>query len=424
MPRFSFWKNLALYFFLTISNVFQSVIIIFYRLWPKNMIWVLDYIYLRSRVLQQVFSFQLNSGEFDLSEEIGSLGRMSGSYVETHFCLTSDGFELTMCRCRASQECVGPPVLIMHGLMQDSDSFMCGGTRSLVSSLCSAGYDVWLGNNRGTKYSSSHSLHTAHEDPYWNFCIDDLAAYDVPAMINYILMATAWQKLAYIGFSQGSAQAFAALSSMPELNSQVSLFIALAPAVRSPGISNTYLASLINSNQHVLYSLFGRQAMLPMCRTWQRILSRKMFAMTVQGAMRILFGWRSEKISKYRKEELYQYVYSPSSVKCVSQWFQIIRTGYLSPYEEENKDQQPDRPPSVVYDISKVVCPVAVLYGKADALIDASMAIRSLPNCVYIHCEEGYEHLDLIWADCAPERIFTRVLEQLSQHHGDLASEG
>jgi lysosomal acid lipase/cholesteryl ester hydrolase len=40
---------------------------------------------------------------------------------------------------------------------------------------------------------------TPDEDRYWNFCIDDLARYDVPAMINYVLSSTGSAQLRYIG---------------------------------------------------------------------------------------------------------------------------------------------------------------------------------------------------------------------------------
>ena len=50
-----------------------------------------------------------------------------------------------------------------------------------------------------------------------------------------MLKVTKQKNLAYIGFSQGTAQAFAGLSLSPELNDKIRLFIALAPATRPPG---------------------------------------------------------------------------------------------------------------------------------------------------------------------------------------------
>jgi len=66
---------------------------------------------------------------------------------------------------------------------------------------------------------------------------DEFAFYDIPDSIDYVLHTTKAKSLSYIGFSQGTAQAFAALSIHPQLNEKVDLFIALAPAMSPKGIS-------------------------------------------------------------------------------------------------------------------------------------------------------------------------------------------
>ena len=64
---------------------------------------------------------------------------------------------------------------------------------------------------------------------------DEFAFYDIPDSIDYVLHATTAKSLSYIGFSQGTAQAFAALSIYPQLNEKVNVFIALAPAMSPKG---------------------------------------------------------------------------------------------------------------------------------------------------------------------------------------------
>ncbi len=97
--------------------------------------------------------------------------------------------------------------------------------------LAEAGYDVWLGNNRGNKYSKKHMTIPSHSRAFWNFSIDEFAWYDIPDSIEYILEVTEEKSVSYVGFSQGTAQAFAALSIWPKLNQKVDVFIALAPAM-------------------------------------------------------------------------------------------------------------------------------------------------------------------------------------------------
>ena len=75
------------------------------------------------------------------------------------------------------------------------------------------GYDVWLGNNRGTTHSRAHvRLDPDKDQDYWDFSFIELGQYDVPAMVKYVLNVTENQNLSYIGHSQGTTQMFYALT--------------------------------------------------------------------------------------------------------------------------------------------------------------------------------------------------------------------
>ena len=63
-----------------------------------------------------------------------------------------------------------------------------------------------------------------HSSEFWNWSLDELAKFDAPAMVNYILYSTKLTKLSYIGHSQGNAQMFLALSLDPSLSKKISLF--------------------------------------------------------------------------------------------------------------------------------------------------------------------------------------------------------
>jgi lysosomal acid lipase/cholesteryl ester hydrolase len=49
-----------------------------------------------------------------------------------------------------------------------------------------AGYDVWLGNNRGNIYSRGHKTKKPDGD-YFYFSFWELGKYDLPAMIDLVL---------------------------------------------------------------------------------------------------------------------------------------------------------------------------------------------------------------------------------------------
>jgi lysosomal acid lipase/cholesteryl ester hydrolase len=50
---------------------------------------------------------------------------------------------------------------------------------------------------------------------YWDFGFDQLAKYDVPALMSSILRDSGAEKLIYIGHSQGTTQFIAALVEYP-----------------------------------------------------------------------------------------------------------------------------------------------------------------------------------------------------------------
>lgn len=78
------------------------------------------------------------------------------------------------------------------------------------------------------------------QERFWDFCFDQVALDDVPSTVDYILKTTSHASLTYIGFSQGTAQAFAALSFIPDLNKKINLLVALAPVTKPTGLGKNF----------------------------------------------------------------------------------------------------------------------------------------------------------------------------------------
>jgi lysosomal acid lipase/cholesteryl ester hydrolase len=164
--------------------------------------------------------------------------------------------------------------VVFIGLLMNSEVWVCllDKEQCLPFVLAEKGYDVWLGNNRGNKYSKKSIQHPSNSAKFWDFCIDDFAFHDIPDTINYILDTTNQPSLSYIGFSQGTAQAFATLSIHPKLNDKIDVFIALAPAMSPAGLSNTIVDALMKSSPNLMYLFFGRKSILSSTTFWQSVL--------------------------------------------------------------------------------------------------------------------------------------------------------
>lgn len=51
---------------------------------------------------------------------------------------------------------IRPAILMQHGLVASSETFLLNGNDTSAFHFAMEGYDVWLGNNRESKYSRKH----------------------------------------------------------------------------------------------------------------------------------------------------------------------------------------------------------------------------------------------------------------------------
>lgn len=278
-----------------------------------------------------------------------------------------------------------------------------------------------LGNNRGNKYSKK-SVHTAPTSAaFWNFSMDQFAFHDIPDSIDYILETTHQPSLSYIGFSQGTAQAFATLSIHPTLNEKVDVFIALAPAMSPPGLTSGIVDSFVKASPDVLYLAFGRKSILPSTTMWQSILYPPIFVRVIDKALQFLFGWSAVNILPEQKLAAYPHLYSYTSTKSVVHWFQIIRNGVFQMYDDEAPSPLSNR--SKYYKVAKfptrnIKTPIVLVYGGSDSLVDINIMLKELPRHTIAKEIPHYEHLDFLWAQSVDQLVFPHVFEALDKHAG------
>lgn len=352
-----------------------------------------------------------------------------GYEAEEHVVKTKDGYLLGIHRIggpKGSNWRMDPPevprpvIYLHHGLLMNSEIWVSNidPSKCLPFLLADMGYDVWLGNNRGNKYSRKHvSLH-ASSNLFWNFSIDDFALYDIPDTIDYILYIVGLKTLAYIGFSQGSAQALASLSINPELNNKISILIALAPAIAPPGLRNHIVDSLMRASPSLMYLFFGRKAILMSTAFWQNIMYPPLFVRTIDASLSFLFNWKGKNISYAQKLAAYPHLYSYTSVKSVVHWFQIIQNGRFHMYDDEfestfNKNKRFYRVAS--FPTQNIITPVVLLYGKSDSLVDVEVLLSELPKDTIHIGVDNYEHLDMLWGNHVNTAIFPYIFTTLSE---------
>ncbi|TQN75195.1 Lipase [Colletotrichum shisoi] len=360
------------------------------------------------------------------------LCRLYGYEAEEHVLQTKDGYLLGLHRLawkkgeEGQKVNSGPGSLkkkvlyLHHGLLMNSEVWVCltDERRCLPFVLAEQGYDVWLGNNRGNKYSKKSVHHSPKSPGFWNFSIDEFAFHDIPDSIAYILETTEQKSLSYIGFSQGTAQAFATLAIHPKLNQQVNVFIALAPAMSPAGLSNGIVDALIKASPQVLFLLFGRRSILSSATMWQSILYPPIFVRVIDMGLSFLFNWQTKNISLSQKLAAYPHLYSFTSTKSVVHWFQIIRNKSFQMYDDDV------HPPVSISSSSKytkvakyptrnIKTPIVLVYGGSDSLVDIKVMLKELPSQTVATEIPHYEHLDFLWGRDVDAQVFPHVFDAL-----------
>ena len=184
---------------------------------------------------------------------------------EDHFVVSQDGYYLFLHRIpnqrygptawTAPLPYNKPTILLWHGLCQSSEIFVCHPVpnQNLAFALADAGFDVWMMNMRGNKYSHKHQHFKPNSKEFWGFSMDEIAQYDVPDVVQYIRNSTGRSFLDIVALGQGCLPIFAALSLNAELNIYVKRVFGFQPSM----ITQTDFPSRY-VEPAALFDLFGK----------------------------------------------------------------------------------------------------------------------------------------------------------------------
>lgn len=358
------------------------------------------------------------------SDSIQEMVALFGYEVESRVIQTQDNYFLTLHRLVKPNDDVprnGRTVYLHHGLLMSSEIWvtMLNKNQNLPFVLYELGYDVWMGNNRGNKYSQKHLFHSISSEAFWDFSLDEFALFDIPNSIEYIVSATQCEKITYIGFSQGTAQIFAALSINQTLHEKIDQIIAISPATTPQGLHSKFLDTFLKSSPNLMYLIFSRRILMPSVNFWRRIMYPPLFSTMIDMSNYLLFEWKSENITKFQKLSSYAHLYLTTSVKTVVHWFQIMSSKNFQMYHESASRFSPSAP--VYYPLHTVKVPIHLIYGSTDSLVDIDVMMNQLPaKYTTAHAVPRHEHLDNLWGYDVDKRVFEFVLQYLDEPNIDI----
>lgn len=345
------------------------------------------------------------------------------------------------------------PVLLMHGLLQSSGAYCVNDDDSLAFYLCKSGFDVWLGNNR-CGFHPKHTLLEYSDPRMWCWNIRQMGVFDLTALVSRVLFETGFEKIGLICHSQGTTQTFVALAKeqRPELGEKLNVFCALAPAAYAgPLIGKMYFKFMRVISPGLFRVMFGIHAFIPIMMTMHSILPSGFYGQLGYTVFSFLFDWTDTRWDRGLRDRMFQF--APVYVSAESMRWWLGRECFakhkciLSTKEEWRSEEREDgtdgplaetasqrrdsalghntnenhrNPKGATAWYDERVCPFALWVAGNDNLVDGKKLLRRFekgrePHVRVVHSKviPEYEHLDVIWAMDAVDRIFQEVREVL-----------
>ncbi|CAM0950630.1 unnamed protein product [Alopecurus aequalis] len=337
---------------------------------------------------------------------------------------TSDGFLLSLQHIPHGKNGVadstGPPVFLQHGLFQGGDTwFINSPEQSLGYILADNGFDVWIGNVRGTRWSKGHSTLTVHDKLFWDWSWQELAEYDLLAMLSYVYTARQ-SKILYVGHSQGTIMGLAAFS-LPEIAKMISSAALLCPisyldhvsarfVVRAVAMHLDQMLVTMGIHQLNFRSDMGVQIVDSLCDDGHVDCNDLLSSITGENCC-----FNGSRVDYYLEYEPH-----PSSTKNLRHLFEMIRKGTFARYDYglwgNLKHYGQLHPPP--FDLSSIPESLRMWmgYGGLDALADVTdvertiKELRSTPELLYIG---DYGHIDFVMSVKAKDDVYVDLMRFL-----------
>lgn len=303
---------------------------------------------------------------------------------EQHWVTTSDGYILELWRIpglKGENKTKKEAVLLQHCLDCDMMVWVVNDPDLAPAfTLVRAGFDVWLGNNRGTKYGLNHTTMDPKSARFWDFDQETMGLHDVPAEIEHIKKVTGQSKISYVGHSEGTTQMFMAASLMPEyFENNLHIFIALAPVVKMNNVRSEalqYLSQHIAAVEFLLIDVLHLYNLVhpTMVLNWSFVTFCHFFDPVCKYALYMVSDSEVSLDNMSRDDVYYSLFPSGCGWRNFLHYAQLIHDGGFRRYDWGAKknmeiygvETAPDYNLKAFKDL-----PVALLYGDTDELADS-----------------------------------------------------
>ncbi|XP_061193522.1 gastric triacylglycerol lipase-like isoform X1 [Saccostrea echinata] len=386
--------------------------------------------YLQLKLLKHVGFKTRLSDDPEVCMNVTQLITSKGYPCEEHRVTTEDGYILGVQRIphgKKKQSVVSgrPVVFLQHGLLASATNWVTNlANESFGFVLADAGFDVWLGNSRGNTYSRNHVKLSPKEDAFWAWSWDEMAKYDIPAVIDYVLQKTGERQLYFIGHSQGTLQAFAAFSQNATLAKKVKQFFAMGPVATIAHIESPIKYMAIFTDE-LLYGLLGRRDFLP--SDWifkvlgSTICKEKITSIICTNVIFLLAGYDTSNLNVTRLPVYVSHAPAGTSMQDMVHFAQMSRSGRFQAYDwgtpEKNKIHYHQATPPL-YNVSTMATPTVLYWADHDWLADpkdVAALQQKITNLKGSYELKSWNHLDFIWGVDAATLVYKPIINLIKK---------
>ncbi|KAL7145944.1 hypothetical protein ABFS83_06G008100 [Erythranthe nasuta] len=345
---------------------------------------------------------------------------------------TDDGYILSVQRIPEGRTRVRrghkrPPVLLQHGILVDGMTWMLNTPQqSLATVLADNGFDVWISNTRGTRFSRRHLTLDPTDPEYWNWTWDELVTHELPSIIGFVFKQTG-HKIHYVGHSMGTLIALASLSNRK-------LHKVKSAALLSPVAYLTHMKTdlgIVAANifvGEILTTMFGMAEFNPKGDAVAMFLNALCAGsgLNCYDMLTVLTGknccLNASTVHTTLKNEP-----QPTATKNLVHFAQTFRYGVLSKFDYGNANFEhygESTPP--VYNLSNIRrdFPLFLSYGGQDALSDVQ-DVATLLKILKSHKKDKlqvqyikhYAHVDFVLGTTAKDIVYNQIIAFFRRHN-------
>jgi pimeloyl-ACP methyl ester carboxylesterase len=250
---------------------------------------------------------------------------------------------------------------------------------------------------------------------------------DIPAMVKYILAKTNHTKLAYVGHSQGCTQALACFTSGcdTDIQSKISIFIALAPVATLANVTSPFIKTLATLRVDKFIQFLGVKEFLPSSNlihflvpgicdhsVLQKSICENLYCL-LAGCDTLMDNVNTTRIPVYLS-----HLPGGTSVMDAAHWIQLIRSKQFQKYDygKDGNIQHYHQPSPPLYDFRKMNVKIMVYHGGKDTLstpgdvFEWLKIISKLQGSKYL---DNYGHGDFVWGIKARQDIYEDLIARI-----------